>query len=539
MSLSARGDAVSRNLDGQPDLLRRATQRAEELQTGYRSNGHWSARPVDLVAEAAGRSGAAAAVVERSGTVTYAELDKRVDQAAELLVRRGVRAGTPVLLTVGNDLASVVAVHAVLRLDAVAMVVSPTVGRAQLAEIVTQTRARLGVVAPSLPADTTAETGDSCAWVHLADDQPVNQRVPKAPAGPRRAADTPSFVLFTSGTTAKPKGVVHSVSTLMKSATNYIKAAGLRRDDRLFVVSPLASVTGVLQALFIPPMLGAAVILENKWSPADSYALLKASGGTWYGGPDMLLERLLDEAVPAGGEIPLRAVYLGGAMLDGRVVSRAERDFGITVMRAYGASEVPVSTSGLRSDDAELRHAYDGVALDDVELRLGSALDPGELCIRGPHAFLGYTDSDDDEHAFEGGWFHTGDVAELREGRVRIVGRLRDVVIRNGLKIPVAEVEEAINRVTGVQQAAGYAVADDVTGERLAIAVVLDPGAELELASVIDLLGGTGLAKYKLPEELVYWDEPLPTNANGKVEKKKLETGGRGRPRQIACRVTD
>ena len=196
-----------------------------------------------------------------------------------------------------------------------------------------------------------------------------------------------------------------------------------------------------------------------------------------------LLDRLLDEAVAGDQTVPLRAVYLGGTMLDRRIVERIEDDFGIIVMRAYGSSEVPVSTSGLRNESSEVRHADDGVALADVEVRLGSAGDPAECCIRGPHAFLGYTDADDDAQAFDGEWFRTGDVADIADGRVRIVGRIKDIVIRNGLNIPAAEVEEAVARIAGVRECAAYAVADAATGERLAVAMVLDADVDLSLAT--------------------------------------------------------
>ena len=108
--------------------------------------------------------------------------------------------------------------------------------------------------------------------------------------------------------------------------------------------------------------------------------------------------------------------------------------------------------------------------------------------------------------AFDGEWFRTGDVAEVIGGRVRIVGRIKDIVIRNGMKIPAAEVEEAVARIAGVRECAAYSVADSTTGERLAVAVVFDAGIEMTLADVTGALVAAGLPKYKLPEELVFWD---------------------------------
>nr|WP_286132088.1 long-chain fatty acid--CoA ligase [Mycobacterium sp. IS-1556] len=383
------------------------------------------------------------------------------------------------------------------------------------------------------PAGEPALRG-ACRWIDIA-----RASGPPAPSRPTRPADEPSFVLYTSGTTSRPKGVIHSLSTLAKASANYITAAGLGADDRILLISPLASVTGVLQALFIGPMLAAPVVLEDRWDPAATCELLLSAGATWYGGPDRLLDRLLDEALAQEEPVPLKAVYLGGTMLDRRVVERVEDDFGIIVMRAYGSSEVPVSTSGLRTESRAVRHADDGVALDDVDVRVGSVGDPSECCIKGPHAFLGYTDTEDDATAFDGDWFRTGDVAEVSENRVRIVGRLKDIVIRNGMKIPTAEVEEAVAAIPGVRECAAYSVADATTGERLAVAMVLHDGVELSLADVAGALVGVGLPKYKLPEELVFWDEPLPLNANGKVQRNTLEALSEGRPRILADRLAE
>jgi acyl-CoA synthetase (AMP-forming)/AMP-acid ligase II len=513
---------------GSIDLLQHAHRRAEALRTRYRGAGVWSAQPSDVVRSAAAKCPSGLALRDRRIALTHAELDDRVDRACRSLIEAGVRRSTPVVLVVGNDVDSVVAVHAAIRADAVVLLVPRSAGSAQIADIVARTGATIGVA----PNWAHGQLSSQCTWVDLDGIERI-----EPPVDAVRSADEPSFVLFTSGTTSAPKGVIHSLSTLIKASSNYIAATELGATDGIFLISPLASVTGVVQALFIGPMLTAPVILEDRWDPADTCELLLSSGATWYGGPDRLLDRLLDEAVARDGRVPLRAVYLGGTMLDRRIVDRVEDEFGIVVMRAYGSSEVPVSTSGRRAEPRELRHADDGGALSDVDVRVGSVSDPTECCIRGPHAFLGYTDAAADEQAFDGEWFRTGDVAEVIDGRVRIVGRLRDIVIRNGMKIPVAEVEEAVAGIAGVLDCVGYSVPDATTGERLAVAMVLAPGVELSLADVADALIAAGLPKYKLPEELVFWDVPLPVNANGKVERITLDKGSEGQPRSVAARL--
>ncbi|MGV0067753.1 AMP-binding protein [Mycobacterium colombiense] len=503
------------------------------MRSRYRAAGFWRPEPGDVVRSIASRHPDRVAVIDRGSELTYSELDKRVDSVAHAMVDAGVAPGSALVLVVGNDVDSVVSIHAALRVDAVVLLVPRNAGATQIADILTCTGAQYGA-APNWAKIAEPELARSCRWIDCgADDRTATDR----PVRPVRPADEPCFVLYTSGTTSRPKGVIHSLSTLAKASANYIAAAGLGADDRIFLISPLASVTGVLQALFIGPMLAVPVILEDRWDPSATCDLLVTSGATWYGGPDRLLDRMLDEAMTRDAVMPLRAVYLGGTMLDRRIVERIEDDFGIVVMRAYGSSEVPVSTSGLRTEPREVRHADDGVPLGEVEVRVGSLAEPSECCIKGPHTFLGYIDAEDDQQAFEGEWFRTGDVAEVVDGRVRIIGRIKDIVIRNGLKIPAAEVEEAVSRIGGVRECAAYSVPDSTTGERLAMAVVLEPGIEMSLAEVARALVAEGLPKYKLPEELVFWNEPLPVNANGKVDRTKLDARSVGRERSLADRL--
>jgi acyl-CoA synthetase (AMP-forming)/AMP-acid ligase II len=150
---------------------------------------------------------------------------------------------------------------------------------------------------------------------------------------------------------------------------------------------------------------------------------------------------------------------------------------------------------------------------------------------------LGYVDPEDDAAAFDDDWFRTGDLAELRDGRLRIFGRIKDIVIRNGLNIPISEVDGRVAALPGVLQCAGYGVTDPTTGERLAMAVRLREGASLSFDTMLDGLVAAGLAKWKIPEELVYWDAPFPETASGKVQRKLLEAGGEGRAHTLAPRL--
>ncbi len=498
-----------------------------------RAAGLWGTDPVDLVRDAARRDPARVAVVDRATSMDYGALDVAIDGAVAALRAHGVGGGDAVLGLVGNDAASVVAIHALIRLGALAMVAPASAGGAQVGDIVTATRPTLVLTHDAVAPDDVDGRAPVVPIGEIGGAGPTT-----AAAAERRDPDGPTMVIFTSGTTSRPKGVVHSLNTMLAATRNYIDAAHLTSADNLFVISPLASVTGMMQAITVAPALGAQLTIEARFDDVATFDFLVETGGTFFGGPDLLLDRVLDEAQRRGiGDVPITTVYLGGSMLDPRILARAEHDYGIIVLRAYGSSEAPISTAAARDEPEDVRLADDGRPLRGVELRIGSRLDPAECCIGGAHLFLGYVDPDDDAAAFDDDWFPTGDLAELRDGRLRIVGRIKDIVIRNGMNIPIAEVDGMVGALPGVAQCAGYGVDDAATGERLAIAVRTVAGATLTFDAMVEGLIAAGLAKWKIPEELVLWDEPFPETASGKVQRNQLDELGAGRPRTVAPRL--
>jgi non-ribosomal peptide synthetase component E (peptide arylation enzyme) len=146
---------------------------------------------------------------------------------------------------------------------------------------------------------------------------------------------------------------------------------------------------------------------------------------------------------------------------------------------------------------------------------------PGELLVRGPMRFLGYLDAGHNDGAFTPeGWYRTGDLARLAGGRLTVTGRLTEVVARKGLKIPLAEVDAVAGSLAGVEEVAAYAVPDEETGERLAPALRVHHPDSVEFDQVINELLGAGLARSKLPEQIVVWESPLPRAASGKIQRR-------------------
>jgi acyl-CoA synthetase (AMP-forming)/AMP-acid ligase II len=286
-------------------------------------------------------------------------------------------------------------------------------------------------------------------------------------------------------------------------------------------------------------MLGGLAVLEDRWDDASSFDLLVTEQATFYGGPDVVLRRLLDEADRrAVTTVPLQGVSVGGTQLDGALLRRAEERFGICVMRAYGSSEAPFSTTTPRNAPRPDRLELDGRPNRGVLVRIGSGRDASECLVRGPHLFLGYLDAADNEDAFEEGWFRTGDAGTFGDEQLKIVGRLKEVVVRNGLKISMASVEDAARALDFVADAAAFGRLDGETGEPLALAVRPPDGvAPPDLATVTAALRAGGLSTRSLPEELVIWTEPFPMTATHKLDRAALAEQSSARPRFYAARL--
>jgi len=454
------------------------------------------------------------AVVDRDGSLTYAELEDRVARAAGALREAGVVPGDHVLVVTGNERHSVISYHAVVRCGGVAVLSQVSAGASELRAALDATAPVLAVLSPlatdvpmGLPVLHAVDLGASA--------EPLTAPVDPDP-------DRPRVVVFTSGTTSVPKGVVHTGRSLAATVACCAAMTGFSGEDRAFLVSPLASITGVTQALEMAPAVGGAVVLEPAFADDATLDLLLAAGGTFYGGPDLVLDRLLTAAARRGVAVPLRSAALGGTMLRPELLATAEAA-GIRVIRVYGSSEVPWSTGTRVTEPDELRLSDEGTPGPGVELRLA---DDGtrELLIRGPHRFLRYAGAGVADQPREDDWFRTGDEAEIVDGRLRIVGRLKDVASRNGRKVSLAEVDAAFTAATGIAACAAFVVPDDETGDRVAVAVE-QPGV-LDVPAALAAMRAAGLAPYKLPESVVGWDGALPSTATGKVQRRELSEDG-------------
>jgi acyl-CoA synthetase (AMP-forming)/AMP-acid ligase II len=507
------------------------------LAAKYRAEGWWNDRRLaDGLEAAAQRKPDALAVADNEHELTYAELVTRVNDAIAELAERDVGTNAGVVLVSGNTVDAVVGYHALLRVGATVVVLDRRCGPSDVRLALEMLGSPALVVLPSSEHDRlAADIGDRpIALVEALAD--ARHREGGRWTEPDR--DEPRVILFTSGTTRRPKGVVHSLNTVTAGANNMARITGADEHDVLFLVSPAMSSAGVTQMHLFADR-HAALVLEDRFEPVSSLERLNGAGATLLGGAPVIAERLLRaaEASPQRA-IALRALALGGAMLPRPLLEQATDAFGIEIARVYGSSEASCATGSVPEDDREHRLADDGVLMPGTEVRIGSANSPQEGLLRGPCVFLGYVDPDDDSTAFEDGWYRTGDLVEVNDGRLAVVGRLKEVVNRNGLKISLAEIDAALAAMPNLDEYACFAVPDPDTGERLALAVRPVAGATVTLDDVVAYLVRAGTARRKLPEQLVTWDEPLPRTPSGKVVRSRLAMDAPAKPSELVERLT-
>jgi len=356
---------------------------------------------------------------------------------------------------------------------------------------------------------------------------PVPAAAPAAAVDP----DSIALVMYTSGTTAEPKGVLHTHNTLAAEVLSLHRVHQLAPADRTLLPSPLTHISGVVHGILTPALLGTSAVLMERWDPVYAAQLIAREGVTYMVGAPTFLQDLV--AQPEEGDISsLRLFSCGGAGVSPALMHRARARFPSCVAkRVYGSTEFP-TLSTTDAGDA-LTHGMDteGRAIQPAEVRIadesGTALPcgaEGEVQGRGPECFVGYLDARLNVDAFtDDGWFRTGDLGVLdAAGYLRITGRLKEIIIRKGEKISVKEVEDAITAHPAIAEVVVIPYPDPETGERTCAVVRLRPSRSIDLTSLCSHLGAQGLAKQKWPERLEVVTD-FPRTDSGKILRNKLK----------------
>lgn len=331
----------------------------------------------------------------------------------------------------------------------------------------------------------------------------------------------PALLLYTSGTTATPKGVLHSHKGLVYEASSIAKVARLDSSDSIFMASPLTHITGVLYGTILPVMLGCKCVLMEKWNPDEAISLIEMEQCTFTVSATPFLSDITEAYWRSGHRSSLRVFVCGGADAPSSLIRQARRIMGTSVVRTYGSTEMPTATIGDPYGDVSIACDTDGLPIGPVEVKIdGNSPGSGELLVKGPELFIGYFDTSLNRTAFTpDGFFRTGDLANLdSRGAVSIVGRVKDIINRGGEKYSAREVEELLLEHPDIADVTVVAVPDKRLVEKACAVIVPRRDRIPTVEEIGTFLSRRGLALQKLPEYVVQVSS-LARTPSGKIQK--------------------
>ena len=477
---------------------------------------------------------------------SYAEAELRIRRLTSWLLAQEVEAGDRIALWLGNRVATLEALFACARVGAIALPINARLTAAEVAFQLDDSRPTLVFVEPAwralaeqaiaLAAHATPRVVEVGAehQARLSAEPPTEYCAPLVP-------DDPMILMYTSGTTGKPKGALLPHRKALYNCLNAQLFFDIRSEDHVLVVAPLFHSLG-LQILALPALYaGASVRLQQDFDAERVWRTIEAEGITYFGGVPTMHQRLLD--VLAVGQSPtapppsLRFAFTAGAAAPRELIQAFHRHK-LLLKQGYGQTETSILTC-LEPEQALDKAGSVGRPVFHAELRL---IDPdtiggppggwrdtalgevGEIVVRGPITMLGYWERPEaTAETLRDGWLRTGDLASRDEDfDLTLVGRAREMYISGGENVYPAEVEATLIEHPSIAEAAVVAVEDAQWGEVGRAHVVPKAGSKIEVAAIIDWLDAR-LARYKRPREIVI-ERTLPRTASGKVQKHQLQS---------------
>lgn len=483
----------------------------------------------ELRATVAGRGGRPA-LIHREATFSFAELDRRARRCAGWLQGLGVEKGDRVAVATAEKRPFLAAHLGALYAGACSLPLNPRFTPDELRYFLADSAARVAVVGPELRPTVEGLRAELPGLGAVVDAEAAWE----APEGPYRdpevAADDPCLILYSSGTTGRPKGVVHTHANLAASLHALRDCWRFTADDVTVTVLPLFHIHGLSFAAHLSLLTGGCMVMEDAFHPRRTLDVV-GKGTVFMAIPTFyyaFLERPeFAEAARAWGRV--RLFTCGSAPIRPEVLPGLESILGRPVINRYGMTEGHVLTS-LPPDGPWPRGSV-GLPLGGIELRLarddGAPAGPGEVgsvLVRGPNLFREYWGNPEATRAaFASGWFDTGDLGTRDPaGFLTLVGRKHDLIITSGFNVYPQVVERVLNACPGVRESAVLGLPDDRRGERV-VAVVVRDDPTLDERRVRAHCGGH-LVDYQRPASVVFVDA-LPRNALGKVLRRELRDG--------------
>lgn len=456
------------------------------------------------------------AVVDCAGRHwTRAELRALADRYAAELVAHGVGKAERVLVRAAKTVPTLAVSLAVSALEAAVCPYSPKIGSGELAAL----EEKLGHAAK---VEVSADGDIAIA--------------PTDPAGRSRDPRNERLALigFTSGSTGVPKAVMHAPEALNYATRACARIAGLAHGDAILGIVPLESAPGFTFTAHFALSLGHPLVWHDPWDPAEALSLAERYGCGWAIMVPTHLYTMV-EAARLGrwkGRNALRTAAVGGSAMTPELIAEAETLLGLQALRMFGMSECMGHCSARTTDTLERRQNYDGLPFpgtqeeafgpDQMPLPRGVR---GQAGVRGPSLFIGYAEGlgQGQEQITPSGHYLTGDeIVRDEEGYVKVVGRIKDQIIRGGFNLDPAEIEAAILRNPAIAEVAVVPVPHAKLGEQACAVCRLSSASErVDLADLVRNLDAQGLSRKKWPEHLVIVEQ-MPVTSTGKLDKKAM-----------------
>ncbi len=487
-----------------------------------------------ILAESAARSPDSPAIRLGEVELGFADLDDRSARLATLLRERGLEPGDRVGVMLPNVPEFPIAYYGVLRAGGTVVPMNVLLKRREIAFYLEDSGAKLllawhGFVEEA--SEGAADAGAEPVEVEPAAFAATLAGLEPTPGLAPTAEDDTAVILYTSGTTGKPKGAELTHRNLFRNADVSSRTTSeIAQGDVVLGALPLFHSFGQTVSMNASLKAGACLTLVPRFDPGEALETMQRDRVThFYGVPTMYGALLHHPERERFDTSSLRTCITGGASMPVKVLRGFEEAFGAVVLEGYGLSETsPVACSN--HPDRERKPGSIGTPIEGVEMQVVDEYDNpvehgevGEIVIRGHNIMKGYWQrSDATEDAMRGGWFHSGDIGRIDEdGYFYIVDRKKDLIIRGGYNVYPREVEEVLYEHPKVREAAVLGVPHDEWGEEIGAAVVLHDGEELAPEEVSAYVKER-IAAYKYPRVVWFLDD-LPKGPTGKILKREIE----------------
>ncbi|WP_036516775.1 AMP-binding protein [Nocardioides sp. J54] len=521
----------------------------------FYENGYWQESSFyDLVVGQAAATPDAPFLVDAATTLTFAEYADRVRRLAVGLKRAGLQRGERIAAQLPNWVEFPVVAAAASRIGAILVPIMPIYRGDEVGYVLQHSGAALAVTCGEFRGfDHAAMFGElrsgtpALREVYVARAAAPSAGTPleslyvegdaetlEAELGPDSSPDDGFLIVYTSGTTSRPKGCFHTFNTVRSSAAAIGKSLQYSAKDVQFGPSPITHSTGLVTSVLLPLLYGAKSYLMEAWDPAEGLRLIEEHGCTASVTATPFLQMLMGAYDPAKHDASsLRLWVCAGSPIPGSVVEKSRELFaGCQTLSLYGRSENFLTTMCTVEDDASRSATSDGRALLGAEVHVVDsrgaqvpAGEEGDIAYRGPSHMIEYFRNDEETAALftPDGFSRSGDLGRMdADGFVRVTGRLKDIVIRGGMNISARELEEHLLTHPAIANVAVVGMPDERLGEKVCVYVVpAEPDTQLTLDDVTTFLREHNVATQKLPERLEM-TSALPMTATGKVQKHVL-----------------